>query len=93
MNTGTKILAIVIAVLVLAGGLALSSFSSPYREPVVADPPQPAIAPPDATPYVKPAPASAPEPVNVPLPTPEPEPEPTESAEPEPVAEIVCTLQ
>ncbi len=95
MNTGTRILAIVIAVLVLAGGIFLSSFSSPYREPVEADPPLPAIAPPEATTYI----ASfeivedTPEPVNVPLPTSEPEaeatPEPEPETTPEPTPEVI----
>ena len=92
MSTGTRILAVVLALLILAGGYALSSFASPiYDSPeepasTPAPAPEPGLIPvdnpePEATP--------APEPVEEPaVPAPEPPEEPTEpDAEPVPEGE------
>lgn len=87
MNTATKILAVVLALLILAGGYALSSFASPYPYDDPWDKaPDTAPATPGPIPVVTPAPEPTPEPA--PEPTAEPAPEPTEeAAEPEPTPE------
>lgn len=90
MNTGTRILAVVLALLILAGGYALSSFAAPIYDEPEEPLSTPAAPAPDLIPVDEPAPeipveetaTPEPEPVQEPEPTAEPEPEPAQETEP-----------